>query len=268
MDNALFGLDLSNDATITAGGVYSLVFRGVDAAHVTTGNVPTSTSEPPDLTFTVYDDDREYSFLAGDRENTAQNGSSDLLVWGSALDRSSNADEPTLRTTIQGLLESAAPPYGTWEGAINGKIYGYLEGATHQVDLYLSGGNVAAASNFKLSDVLPRVLWNTAVSDSTRTSPKRFGTGDLSACNVLRVAGATDKSDNAFLVRVADDGNVPSDPVPMPLFGREAGASLPLTCGGNVYHLRPANGQPRVLYQLNNDAQRCAVGLSFDFGGY
>ena len=82
LDNALFGLDLSNDATITAGGVYSLVFRGVDAAHVTTGNVPTSTSEPPDLTFTVYDDDREYSFLAGDRENTAQNGSSGLVGLG------------------------------------------------------------------------------------------------------------------------------------------------------------------------------------------
>ena len=238
--------------SVTDGHIKSL-------GEVVITNQPAGTAPSQDLTFTVHDDDRRYTFLnAADATKAAGNG-----AWGTALQTSgggASAAAPILKDTIAGLLESAVPTYGVWESVtVDGeeKIYGYLEGVEHQVDLYLQGGGVASGTNFGIGDVLPNFLWRS--TDSLRV-PGLFGSGDDASCDVLSPVASNIKASNAFGADVSDDGAVPSDPLALPIYGTDLTSYLSMSCGGREYQVRHAEGQPRVLYRLNDDPE-----LSYSF---
>ena len=265
----ILGITLANDTEISPAGSYELVFKAVSVTdgHIKNfvteaviTNQPAGTAASQDLTFTVYDDDRRYTFLnAADATKAAGNG-----AWGTALQTSgggASAAAPILKDTIAGLLESAVPTYGGgWESVtVDGeeKIYGYLEGVEHQVDLYLQGGGVASGTNFGIGDVLPNFLWRS--TDSLRV-PGLFGSGDDASCDVLSPVASNIKASNAFGADVSDDGAVPSDPLALPIYGTDLTSYLSMSCGGREYQVRHAEGQPRVLYRLNDDPE-----LSYSF---
>ena len=241
------GIALANDATISPNGKYEVVFK---APVIKSGNQPDDTNLSEDITLTIFDDDRLYSFLNPITNNTPGDG-----AWGEALDTSAGdatPANPVLKTEIAGLLQIAAPTSGNWESDANGKIYGYLEGVTHTVDLYLKGGGVADGTNFKASEILSdTTLWQ------SETRPEgKFGSGAKAACDVFTETDSPlTKATNAFGAQVRDDNNTPSDHLPHRIVGKKNNAHFTMTCGGKAYQVRPATGQPKVVYRFNDDAQ-------------
>ena len=246
-------IPITNDAITSPGGSYTLLFK---APVLKTGSTkPANTNLSEDFTITVYDDDRLYSFLKpnarGDDLTTDGVGR-----WGSALS-DETALNPTLKTQIDGLLEVEA--LASHEGAVNGKIYGYLEGVLHRVNLYVADGGIPSGGNFSTTDLFTSDLWQ-----GTARAAGRFGSGEIAECDVF--AKNSDRHDIArdgFRVHASDDAtgtvggdnDVPSDHLPYRVVGRGANDSFAVECAGKQYHLRPADGQPKVLYRLNDDAR-------------
>ena len=244
-------IPIVNDAQTSPNGQYQLKFK----QPVVTGNKPRQTNLSRDFTVTVFDDDRLYSFLKpnANREEQATDG---VGRWGSALS-DETAENPTLKSSINGLLEVEA--LASHEGAVNGKIYGYLEGAQHVASVYVSDGRIPNGGSFSIADLLTADLWSEDPPDGV------FGSGDAASCNVFatRNSETSDIALGSFSINTSDDGggvsgadnDVPSDHLPYRVVGRGATDSFTVTCAGKEYHLRPADGQPKVLYRLNDDVR-------------